>query len=869
MTNRTVLPDRWLPMFKPAITSIKNQIIAIILLVCFLTIGAAFTIVTVTDVKRIKKNLADEAAMAATLVGQSCVSALIFDYPLRAAENLDMIRSFPGMVNAWIYTTDDTLFAVCEKGNDGPALKGAEQKTYAYSKGFLHVAQPIVYQGKTYGTIYVKISPKIKKQITSRIIFILGLAAGLFLIAYLLAGYAQRIVSDPILRLAGTVEAFSRSSESAVRLKNTYKGEVGALYDAFNAMLKAVRSREREKDAAEKEYRKIFENAVEGIFRISPDGRIQNANPSFARILGYRSVEEMFWAENRTFFPLSDEERKEFIGLLDKKGKVVARDLQLVKKWGDTVWCTVSASKIQNDDNPGVYYEGVAIDITERRERDEAQKEWKAAREANRAKSEFLANMSHEIRTPLNALLGFSELLRINMTDPKQKRYADAMKSSGKSLLTLINDILDLSKIEAGKLVFTYEPVCLKRLLWEIENIFKKKITDKGIEFRMELDDTLPDYLVLDEIRIRQVLMNLVGNAAKFTESGQIILSAEKQPAPGKGFTGLLIKVADTGPGIHEKDRTMIFDAFKQVNGQINRLHGGTGLGLAICKRLVSAMNGEINVISKPGLGSTFSVRLESVEIATTEVLSVMKADSPAPIDPTCFKRHRILIADDIESNRLMLKELLIRFNQEVIEAKDGEEVLELVNTTPPDLIILDVRMPGMSGNEAVVILKSDPAARHIPVIAFTADIVAKNRTGALKKGYDGYLTKPIDVQELACELAKYIGMENQGLNHHEPDLAWPRFAREDVIKPDLLVSRLKNEVLVLWQTHYNVIIISRIQAFSEKLRQLAEEHHVPPLMAYSQDLSEHVELFDIAGIKKRMDAFPGFIETLTREMAH
>jgi len=495
-----------------------------------------------------------------------------------------------------------------------------------------------------------------------------------------------------------------------------------------------VDQRTSELRRAEKKYRGIFENAIEGIFQTTPEGHIIDANPSFARILGYACVDEMLMGGTRNLFPLSKKEGKRLQGLLQAHGKIDAIETQLFKKDRQWFWCSISAVEISNEEDGTIYFEGFVVDITERREKEKAQREWKAAQMANHAKSEFLANMSHEIRTPLNALLGFSELLSVDLNDPKQESYIDAMRTAGKSLLTLINDILDLSKIEAGKIVFKYEPVNLKTLFAEIESIFKETTISKGIEFKIDLSNDLPRHLVLDETRIRQILLNLVGNAVKFTKKGYIRLTAEKEVTKGQDTLTLIIKIEDTGLGIGSKEQHLIFDSFTQVNGQINRKYGGTGLGLAICKRLTEAMGGQIRVESQLERGTTFIVSLKNVKISRDEWMRGTKEELVKKRGPFCFEKKKILVVDDIESNRLMLRELLKRFNQDVIEASNGQQALVMAKENKPDIIIMDIRMPVMDGNKATKQLKSDPDTKNIPVIAFTGDVVAKTKTGALKK---------------------------------------------------------------------------------------------------------------------------------------
>lgn len=380
-----------------------------------------------------------------------------------------------------------------------------------------------------------------------------------------------------------------------------------------------------------------------------------------------------------------------------------------------------------------------------------------AAKAANKTKSEFLANMSHEIRTPLNAVLGFSDILAIEMKDPKYDTYIEGMRSAGTSLLTLLNDILDLSKIEAGKIIFDYKPVNLGTLFAEIEGIFKEKITQKGIRFIIDLAKDLPEHLILDETRIRQIIVNLIGNAAKFTDKGAIKLTAQKKDINNSDKIDLVIRVEDTGPGIEKHKLSTIFESFQQASVQINRKYGGTGLGLAICKRLAEAMNGQVSVSSKVGVGSCFKVVIEDVKISVENDHKMKFVKKSGSIR---FEKKKILIVDDTESNRLILKELLVKFNLDVIEAINGREALLMAKNNHPDIIFMDIRMPVLDGDQTTKILKSKPETKHIPVIALTGDVVEKDKNGALKKGYDGFLTKPVKIPEVINELSRYIATE-------------------------------------------------------------------------------------------------------------
>ncbi|MCP4693464.1 MAG: response regulator, partial [Desulfobacterales bacterium] len=396
-------------------------------------------------------------------------------------------------------------------------------------------------------------------------------------------------------------------------------------------------------------------------------------------------------------------------------------------------------------------------EIHERIRTEEAlKKAKKEADAANRAKSEFLANMSHEIRTPLNAVTGFSELLSSLVTDIKHKSYVDAIKTAGKSLLTLINDILDLSKIEAEMMEIQYEPVSMEILFGEIEKIFKMKIHGKKLNFIIEIDKDLPPALMLDETRLRQILFNLVGNAVKFTGKGYIKLAARKRRKTSpRGRVDIVIRVEDTGMGIPEEERSHIFESFKQQQGQSAGKFGGTGLGLAISKKLVEIMNGRITVESAVGEGSVFRVAFRDVETTSSEASA--NEEKEFSIEDIFFEKAKILVVDDVESNRDLIRELLSSVNLDVLTAENGQEAVLLAREYQPDLIIMDIRMPVMDGYEAVRRIKGSPRTSGTPVIALTASAKAGDKEKRIEAGFDNCLTKPVKMRRLLSKLSQFL----------------------------------------------------------------------------------------------------------------
>jgi Cu+-exporting ATPase len=376
-----------------------------------------------------------------------------------------------------------------------------------------------------------------------------------------------------------------------------------------------------------------------------------------------------------------------------------------------------------------------------------------AAESANAAKSAFLANMSHELRTPMNAIIGFSEILEHQIVDPRQSGYLARISTSGGVLLQLINDILDLSKIEAGKMVLNLQPVRLGALIEEILQMFSYKLAEKSLELACELSPELPEALLLDPTRIRQVLLNLVGNAVKFTPSGSITVRAwpAYPEGPASSLLDLHLTVTDTGIGIPADSLETIFQPFEQHLDVQAKGFAGTGLGLTITRKLVTAMNGSLTVESRPGAGSTFKVTLQEVEVSATAV-----AEAEASVfdfGSVHFAKARILIVDDIDFNRDLLRGFYDGYGFELSEAVNGVEAVARTRELMPDLVLLDMRMPVQDGYATVAILKADPRLRHIPVVAVTASVMEDD--AALEHHCDAHLRKPIRRDELIrCTMA-------------------------------------------------------------------------------------------------------------------
>ena len=489
----------------------------------------------------------------------------------------------------------------------------------------------------------------------------------------------------------------------------------------------------------------------------------------------------------------------------------------------------------------------------------------KQAEAANRAKSEFLANMSHEIRTPMNAVIGFSDILASKITDKQQQGYLNSIQTAGKSLLTLINDILDLSKISAGRLEIQYDPVNPRLIFTELQQIFSLKMAEKKLEFMMEIDENLPQALFLDETRLRQVLLNLMGNAIKFTDSGYVKLRATKKVYANQKQIDLILAVEDSGIGIQPNQQTLIFESFRQQDGQSTRQYGGTGLGLAITKRLVEMMNGQIAVESNPGKGSLFEVTLRQVEIAATT--PKVKPDNTFDLNNITFQKTPILVVDDIKSNRDLIEEYLSQVNLEVISAEDGQTALLFAEEYHPALILMDIKMPEMDGYETTTRLKDNPNTANIPIIALTASATSTTKVKIKNMhGFDGYLAKPVNISELLRELSHYLKYTKKAVNDASPALTTEADSTvnpTEIANLSELRGKIEQQVMPLWKKANIMMKMDVVIAFAEKIIELGHEYHVPTLIHYGEPLQESTQTFDIPYIQKALQEFPVLVKPL------
>jgi PAS domain S-box-containing protein len=496
-------------------------------------------------------------------------------------------------------------------------------------------------------------------------------------------------------------------------------------------------------------YLALYENAVEGIFEINMDGQLASLNPAAAQLIGYSG-----WIDGTSrlidfgrFF-VEPNDLKSFTRRLMQQQRIVGYETRLKRFDQQEIWVAMSAHLITDDNDKPIKLEGSLIDITERKLRQQAEQATKLAEAATQTKSQFLANMSHEIRTPMNAILGYTRLALENTFDDQQRNYLETIKSSSDHLLRVVNDILDISKIESGKLDLQSKPFCLKDVLQDIKKLFSLEAKDKGLELIMPV---VPEGNYMgDAVRLGQVLINLIGNAIKFTRKGKITVELETLELQD-GSHCINFVVTDTGQGIPETELENIFEAFTQTNSSSNE--SGTGLGLAISRSIVQKMHGHIHASSVLGVGSKFffSVVLNPTSLS---VASSLDQTSRQLLDDN----QTLLLVEDNPINRDLAKEVLASAGYTMLLAEDGQEAIDVLNEHSVFAVLMDLRMPRMSGNEAIKIIRSRPDLRDLNVIALSAGVLQHEIDEALQNGFDHYVTKPVDFENLLRLLANLGG---------------------------------------------------------------------------------------------------------------
>ena len=499
----------------------------------------------------------------------------------------------------------------------------------------------------------------------------------------------------------------------------------------------------------------ILENASIGI-TLTRDQHFILANPLVEQMFGWPAGElvgqhgSVVWPSVEDWQAVGAE-----LGPRLASGEQVEVERAMKRRDGSTFLCRLLARAVDpnHPSRGGTIW--ILEDVTERRRVEAALAQAKdEAQAANRAKSAFLANTSHEIRTPLNGLVGLARMLQQpDLKDDTRREYLDQMLDSAESLSGLISDILDLSKIEAGRLTLETVPFALRDMLGTMRLAYLTLAQARGLSFRIEVDASVPAWVVGDPVRTRQILSNYLTNALKFTESGSVAVNVRALSAER-----VRIEVQDTGPGISPDLRSRLFQPFTQADESTTRRFGGTGLGLSICRELAELMGGQVGVESEYGQGSVFWAELDLPAAPTPISTQLREARNNEDLEGL-----RVLMVEDNPVNMMIAVALLEQWGLEVAQASDGSQAIEAINAAatlgkPFDAVLMDVQMPVMSGHEATRVVRRRFSAAELPIIALTAAALISERDEALAAGMNDFLTKPIDAQRLRQALVRLIG---------------------------------------------------------------------------------------------------------------
>ncbi|PWC34761.1 ATP-binding protein [Azospirillum sp. TSO35-2] len=536
-------------------------------------------------------------------------------------------------------------------------------------------------------------------------------------------------------------------------------GPLGTLF-LGGLLLREQRHHSAEQRLGESEarYRLLADNATDMILEMKADGAVRYLSPSVRDILGHDPAEIVGRAPAALLHPDDLESAALAFSGMKPGSPPVTFTHRLRHKDGRYLWVESSMRPALDADGAFTVV-GVVRDVTERKRYEEELSDARAEAEAaNRVKSDFLASMSHEIRTPLNGVIGFADLLLGTDLTPEQRQYVALQREAGRGLLAIIGDILDYSKIEAGKLELEERPFDLQRLLRDCRDLMSNTASQKGLLLQLSLGAAVPRHVRGDEARIRQILLNLVGNAVKFTERGSVLLSVGMLSAEGGegAVAWLRFAVSDTGPGIPSADQVNLFQRFSQGDRSTTRRYGGTGLGLIISKQLSELMGGRIGVQSSPGVGSTFWFELPLPVTAATGVAGVTpdRAAAGAP----SRRGARILLAEDVPMNQIVTSSILCKAGHSVEVAEDGALAVQAVRGGDFDLVLMDMQMPRMDGLQATAAIRQLGGRRGaVPIIALTANALTDQLQLCLDVGMNDHVTKPIERDTLLAAVDRWL----------------------------------------------------------------------------------------------------------------
>lgn len=553
-----------------------------------------------------------------------------------------------------------------------------------------------------------------------------------------------------IVALRQELARTQRAQQESAALIEQQRSEIALLKQQLNDF-----QRQKIDYEASEKYRGIIENMELGLLEVDLEGKIIKAYPRFCEMLGYQPHELAGQSANEIllppeYFPILQQQSKD-----REQGKAGVYEIQVLHKNGARVWVLISGAPIVDLQGNIVGTIGIHYDITNQKNlQHDLEIARQRAEDSQRAEQQFLANMSHEIRTPLNAIIGMSHLLNDTELSREQTEYLEVLQSSANILYSLISDLLDITKIQAGKLEIIEKEFHLPTLIKSMQRTIQGKVLNKPVEVSASVAPSLDNLLRGDDLLLNQMLLNIMGNATKFTEEGFITLQAKELSRKGSLVT-VEFSISDTGIGIPEDKLDLIFQSFRQVDGDIKRKFGGTGLGLTIVKQLVEAQDGTIVVESALGRGTKFIITLTYED--TYKPYQEEKIKVSETIEKQLWIYNRVLIVEDNFMNQKYISSLLKKWNIPYDIAFNGREGFERATAQKYDLIFMDIQMPEMDGYEATIAIRNSANLnQHTPIIALTASALTSEKDVAFNAGMNDFLTKPFKPAQLYEKLQEY-----------------------------------------------------------------------------------------------------------------
>lgn len=883
---------------KSAKFTIKFKLVTLITTITMISTLIGLQLVQMYERDRIQIYLEAESQLVTKLIGEYLVPALIFQDYQGAFDIIKKTKSIDDVSAVIVYDSEGLLFTDYYKPDFSPNMKFDFEKlsktdTLFIIEDHIVVSEQIEYDNIFYGSLIV--FSKYKKfsiwhdQLTVSIFVVLGVV---LLVSILLSLALQQIISKPIIDLTKIALQVMRTGDFTLRAKENRYDETGILNRTFNAMLRTITNYYAEREESEQalrenemRYRALFDYSPIPIF-LFEDDICKMLNFSAMQLFKVIERNDVIGNHYREVFKSENQESYDYIfnnrSLNDRR---VSFDFVIYDKFNNRKYIELTSMLLHNDGiisliimcmdiSDKVHFESELLMLNQEIENrvklrtseletameelnnknrlmnlkeielSEAKNE---AEHANKIKSQFIANISHEIRTPMNVIKGYSEMLYKRLHEPENVKILKSIVYSSETLLSIIDDILDLSKIEAGKLHIVPAKVDLKKTCMEIQDMFSSRCKDKNLTLTFDYQENLPTSIMIDGTRFNQILFNLISNAIKFTDNGFIKVSCKVDCLTDKSFN-LTVEVEDSGIGIKEENLEYIFDAFAQERWQSKASQLGTGLGLTITKRLIESMGGDIEVRSRVGVGTTFRVVINDVEIVNDGSDDRLDSEIAERV-LVCNQLCKVLIVDDYELNRKVLRDKLEEYGLQVIEAYDLNSSIHAVDNNQFEIIFIDLLIPDNDGNEIARSIKLSENYNQCPLVVYTASL---SFSLSENEYFEAVLTKPIKNNSLKGIITKYLGSKIQETNLNE----LTKFSDDG---EDIEIDKAKLHELIMqiesdWEQQAFLLsenqIIDDIQAFVVTLKSKEDYFSIPIFGKYIDALEKAADEFEISRMK-------------------